>query len=90
MDQHGSAPCSHLWGVKREAGAVAMLVACRLAGLSALSAQLCVRQMTRNAGRRSTSNIAMDGDACGRSPSRAAEIDIDTGNAVEMTGKDRR
>jgi hypothetical protein len=32
----------------------------------------------------------MDGDACGRSPSRAARIDIDTGNAVEMTGKDRR
>ena len=32
----GSAPCSHLWGGSAEAEAGAMLVACRLAGLSAL------------------------------------------------------
>jgi hypothetical protein len=30
------APCSHLWMEHAEAGAGAMLVACRLAGLSAL------------------------------------------------------
>jgi hypothetical protein len=36
FDRHGSAPCSHLWFEGAEAGAGAMLVACRLAGLSAL------------------------------------------------------
>jgi hypothetical protein len=35
-----------------------MLVACRLAGLSALGAQLCVRQMTRNAGQKLGAEIA--------------------------------
>jgi hypothetical protein len=63
-----------------------MLVACRLAGLSAIGAQLCMRQIAGNAGRRSTSNIAMDGDARGRSP--PGRLDIDTGNAVEVAGKD--
>ena len=35
---HGSAPCSHLGMEHAEAGAGAMLVAYRLAGLSALGA----------------------------------------------------
>jgi hypothetical protein len=34
--QAATAPCSHLWLDGAEAGAGAMLVACRLAGLSAL------------------------------------------------------
>ena len=36
--QAATAPCSHLWLDDAEAGAGAMLVACRLAGLSALEA----------------------------------------------------
>ena len=36
FDRHGSAPCSHLGMEHAEAGAGAMLVACRLAGPSAL------------------------------------------------------
>src|SRR5271165_7238168 len=38
-----SAPCSHLWGGSAEAGAGAMLVACRLAGLSALILDYAVK-----------------------------------------------
>ena len=55
-----------------------MLVACRLAGLSAIGAQLCVRQIAGNAGRRSTSNIehrnGWGGPACLADSRRSSHI----------------
>ena len=42
-----SAPCSHLGIEGAEAGAGAMLAACRLAGLSALESRLCGRSCSR-------------------------------------------